>query len=233
MWDSCSLRILEKKTSIPASFPSENRSEDKEAVRPRVAPVLGLGEVLSLLDLLSSGPHRELLGWWREGSWRIGWDSSWVSSQADASGASDLMTSVLAASKLRGCVPTTGWPSGSPWEGLLWAGLGSLMDRAVFATGGSDITPGKEISHGCGGQLHLPITQGPGAQARDAKNSEPVCWARSGPGLEGGLAACDGSFYCHFHWARGSTATGSKSIFLWVCLWGHFWTGLTSESLNQ
>lgn len=68
VWDSCSLRILEKKTSIPASFPSENRSEDKEAVRPRVAPVLGLGEVLSLLDLLSSGPHRELLGWWREGS---------------------------------------------------------------------------------------------------------------------------------------------------------------------
>lgn len=76
-------------------------------------------------------------------------------------GASDLMTSVLAAGKLRGCVPTTGWPSGSPWEGLLWAGLGSLMDGAVFATGGPDITPGKEISHGRGGQLHLPITQGP------------------------------------------------------------------------
>ena len=33
-----------------------------------MAPVLGLGEVLSLPDLLSSGPHRELLGWWREGS---------------------------------------------------------------------------------------------------------------------------------------------------------------------
>ena len=34
VWDSCSLRILENKTSIPASFPSKNRAEDKEAVRP-------------------------------------------------------------------------------------------------------------------------------------------------------------------------------------------------------
>ena len=50
---------------------------------------------------------------------------------------------------------------GSPWEGLLWAGLGSLTDGAVFATRGSDITAGKEISCGRGGQPHLLIIQGP------------------------------------------------------------------------
>lgn len=76
-------------------------------------------------------------------------------------GASDLMTSMLAAAKLRRCVLQRRAALGSPWEGLLWVGLGSLTDGAVFATGGSDITPGKEISCGHGGQPHLPIIQGP------------------------------------------------------------------------
>lgn len=39
--DSCSVRILENNTSIPASFPSKNSSEDKEAGRHWALPGFG------------------------------------------------------------------------------------------------------------------------------------------------------------------------------------------------
>ena len=107
-----------------------------------------------LPDPLSSGPP---------GSYSAGGDRAHeelAGTPLMGAGASDLMTSVLTAAKLRRCGPRAGRPWGVP--GRACCGLGSGASwMGPFATRGSDITPGKEISCGRGGQPHLLIIQGP------------------------------------------------------------------------